>query len=116
MKVITNRFIPFRGFTAISLCGVVFVRRGHKIDKVMLNHEYIHALQQREMLWLPFFIAYLAEWLVGLIRYRSAMKAYRNISFEREAYIHEHDLDYAKHRQHYAQYRKCGTRRRAEKC
>jgi hypothetical protein len=29
------------------------------------------------------------------------MKAYRHIRFEKEAYEHQHDLAYLKHRKHY---------------
>jgi len=57
--------------------------------------------QQRELLYLPFFVWYVAEWLVLYIKYRNWTKAYFHIRFEQEAYRHQNDLDYLKHRRHY---------------
>ncbi|MBQ7279907.1 MAG: hypothetical protein IJR13_04165 [Bacteroidales bacterium] len=66
-----------------------------------LNHELIHVHQQRELLYLPFFVWYVVEWLVLLLKYRDRMKAYRNIRFEKEAYRHQDDLTYLSRRKHY---------------
>ena len=63
------------------------------------NHEYIHARQQKEMLFIFFYIWYILEFLIRFIRYKGdANKAYYNISFEREAYRHEDNEFYLKHR------------------
>jgi len=86
-------------FLAICLFGIVFSER--ELDEVELNHELIHAAQQRELLYIPFFIWYVAEWLVLLLRYRDREKAYFHIRFEQEAYKHERDLLYLKQRKHY---------------
>jgi len=64
----------------------------------LLNHERIHLRQQVEMLILPFYVWYLLEYLVCLIIYRDRNLAYRNISFEREAYANEGNLLYLKNR------------------
>lgn len=104
--LIYNRYIPFRPYYAINIFGVVLARREYgPLSQVDLNHEYIHTLQQRELLWLPFYLLYLAEWLFWLLRLRSASKAYLRISFEREAYRHQRQLDYRHHRRHFAQWR-----------
>lgn len=63
-----------------------------------MNHEKIHLRQQAEMLILLFFLWYAIEYLLRLAKYREHDKAYRNISFEREAYAHEHDDNYLKNR------------------
>lgn len=103
MRIIYNKFIPFGPFWATNLFGFVFVRQDKgRLTDVARNHEYIHSLQQREMGYLLFMIWYNIEWLVRLVLYRDSMKAYRNISFEREAYSCERRLDYAAHRRHYA--------------
>ena len=68
------------------------------------RHEHIHTLQQRELLFVGFFIWYIVEWLVRLLQYRNAKQAYLNISFEREAYAHENDKDYEQRRRHYASF------------
>ena len=68
----------------------------------LLNHERIHVRQQLELLILPFFIIYISEWLILLLKYRNKNLAYRNISFEKEAYDNAGELDYLKHRRPYA--------------
>lgn len=100
--IIHNRFIPFRKFDAVNILGIIFVRRGVKLDDTMINHERIHTSQQREMLYVFFFLWYIIEWLVRLAIYRSAMKAYRAISFEQEAYHHMRNLTYLSRRKHFA--------------
>lgn len=48
MKVIYNKFIPFKGFLAINILGVVFARKEYKPLKWQtLNHEAIHTAQMR---------------------------------------------------------------------
>lgn len=65
---------------------------------MLINHEKIHLRQQLELLVLPFFFIYIVEFLIRLLQFRSWKLAYRNISFEREAYGNEKDLDYLKTR------------------
>lgn len=107
MKIIILRRLPMpRSFIALNLFGVVFSRQ--KLTPEWQNHEYIHTLQQCEMLYLFFYLWYAVEWLLKLILYRNATKAYFQISFEREAYHNQKNLDYKNHRKHYAwwKYRK----------
>lgn len=63
-----------------------------------MNHERIHLRQQLELLIVPFFIWYGVEFLIRLLQYKDRYMAYRNISFEREAYENEKDLDYLQRR------------------
>ena len=91
--------MPFNGFTAINLLGVLFVHPGVYLSRELMNHERIHTAQQREMLFLFFYIAYFFEWL---LRLPMRGNAYRNISFEREAYSNQRNLDYLSTRPHYA--------------
>ena len=86
-------------FLAICLFGFVFSVR--PLSRQELNHELIHAAQQRELLYLPFFIWYGLEWLVLYFKCRDGMEAYQNIRFEKEAYRHQADLLYLKNRKHY---------------
>ena len=49
---------PFgKNYLAINLFGFIFSLRD--LDAVELNHELIHSAQQRELLYLPFFIWYI---------------------------------------------------------
>lgn len=49
MKIIVNKFIPFKGFSYINLFGILFTRRAiEKISPVNINHESIHTKQYFE--------------------------------------------------------------------
>jgi hypothetical protein len=99
-KILKIKRLPFGGnFLAITLGELILTT--DKMDDYELNHELIHVAQQRELLYLPFFVWYVTEWLVLTLKYRDWMKAYYNIRFEREAYRHQHDLSYLSHRRHY---------------
>ncbi|GAB3897244.1 hypothetical protein GCM10028803_15530 [Larkinella knui] len=67
----------------------------------MLHHERIHLRQQLELGILPFYVWYLLEYLVRRWQYTSHYEAYRNISFEREAFDNERNLTYWKTRKWY---------------
>ena len=101
-RLIRSRFLPWGNFAAITLFGHVFARPRTNVSARMWRHEMIHVRQQRELLYLPFFLLYLAEWLWLLLRYRNNYQAYRHISFEREAYENEGDADYLAHRPRFA--------------
>lgn len=95
MRTIYNNLIPFRGFAAINLFGILFVRNGIKITDRTINHEEIHSIQMKEMFYIFFYIWYLIEWLIRLFM---PGNAYRNVSFEREAYTNEMNPNYPKER------------------
>lgn len=106
MRVVRQGFIPFGGFGAINLFGVLFVRREMRLTPVVMNHEEIHTAQMRELGYLFFYLAYVAEWLVRLVTNRfDAMRAYRAISFEREAYARQEDLRYLERRRRFSMWR-----------
>lgn len=99
MKIVRTSILPFHGFSAINLLGVIFVHHGVYLSNELINHERIHTAQQRELLFVFFYIIYFMEWLVRL---PMRGNAYRNISFEREAYANQRNLDYLKERPWYA--------------
>jgi hypothetical protein len=81
----------------LTVFPLVFLKSADsKSNLVLLNHEKIHLRQQLELLILPFFVWYFLEFLYLLIKYKERNSAYRNISFEREAYANEKDLHYIK--------------------
>lgn len=92
MLVIQNDLIPFKGFKAMTMYPFIFVHG--EVNDVCLRHEAIHARQQKELLFVPFFILYIAEWLVRLALLRSWHDAYMAISFEREAYARQNETGY----------------------
>lgn len=106
-----SNIIPFPGFKAINLFGVLFVRKKHKeafkrlySQRQTLNHEYIHTLQMKEMLYIFFYLWYFLEWLYQAIAsiFTKKVLAYRMICFEQEAYANENNFDYTKTRPAYA--------------
>lgn len=94
MKIVRCSWFPPKGYAAIMLVWWLIVRKNVCITAKFINHEEIHERQQKEMLALPFFIWYVIEFLVRLAQYRNWHEAYRNISFEREAYSNEMDMNY----------------------
>ena len=96
--MIFKNIVP-RGYLGITIFPFMFLKnKGLKINFVLINHEKIHLRQQIELLVVPFFILYCLEFLVRLIQYKKWKLAYRNISFEREAYANEWNLDFLKKR------------------
>lgn len=101
MRIIYNNLIPFKSFSAINLFGVLFVRKGVRVTQGLLNHEDIHTKQMKELGYIGFYLWYLIEWIIRLFQYKGK-NAYRNISFEREAYDHDFFMYYLIIRKPYA--------------
>ncbi|MCK8521447.1 hypothetical protein M0D21_07705 [Aquimarina sp. D1M17] len=99
MPVVVNKYLIGRHFVGIALWPFIVVKDSFlKHDESFINHERIHLRQQAELLVLPFYLIYLIEYVLRLIIYRNSQQAYRNISFEREAYENEENLEYLKKR------------------
>ena len=83
----------------MALFPVILVReKAIAEDEVIMNHELIHHRQQIELFIIPFYIFYLANYLLNRLKYEDHDSAYRNIIFEREAFAMDSDLDYLRHR------------------
>jgi hypothetical protein len=96
--IVANYLIP-KGFRGIALFPFVLVKYlSDKENLVFVNHERIHLRQQLEMFVFPFFVWYFIEFLMRWIQYKDRDLAYRNISFEREAYAKEKNSDYLRQR------------------
>jgi hypothetical protein len=99
MILIVFKYLTPRGFRGLTFYPFVFLAdKDDKLNKVFINHEKIHIKQQLELLILPFYLWYFTEYLFRLIQYKDRKQAYFNISFEREAYKNEKDLNYLKQR------------------
>jgi hypothetical protein len=91
--------LPFLPTAGMAIFPFVFIKfAALKKNKQIINHELIHLRQQIELLVLPFFIFYLLNYLINLIRYKNHGLAYRNIVFEREAYQNDLNYSYLKNR------------------
>tara|TARA_R110000823_G_scaffold266883_1_gene386726 strand:- start:148156 stop:148482 length:327 start_codon:yes stop_codon:yes gene_type:complete len=95
MIVLVNRFLLRKKFVGIALWPFLLLKDSAlKTDAVFMNHERIHLRQQTELLVVFFYVWYGIEYLIRLLRYRNHSTAYRNISFEREAYAKEQDISF----------------------
>lgn len=103
--VIRSKHFPFRPFGGITLFCFIIFRSDMFVRASDMRHEMTHVRQQMEWLVVGFVILYFGEFLFNYLRYRDFMEAYYHISFEREAYAHEHEPDYLKRRKLWANYR-----------
>lgn len=102
MKIIYNKIIPFgKRYKCINLFGVLFSKSQYITDRI-INHENIHTVQMKELLYIPFYILYGLEWIFRVIQYLSFVKGYHNISFEREAFTNQENYNYLDIRKHYS--------------
>ena len=126
MKKIISKHFPFAGYKAMTVWPFVFIRNSMAwaYNERTDRHEHIHGSQQVEMLavgtviatvlflfgcgwWslaaLPlFFYWYIVEWLIRWAYYRNRDTAYKNISFEREAYANQSNITYLDERKPFA--------------
>lgn len=92
-------------YDAIALWPFILAKKRFRqqgLPASLLRHEMIHWRQQRELLLLPFYFLYVLEWMLKLLVYGRWYKAYRAVSFEREAYRFEHEIGYLKSRRPFA--------------
>ena len=102
MKVICNKFIPFKGYSAITIGNIIFVRKECEVTDILINHGSIHYEQEKELGYVGFYLLYILEYLYNRVKYKDGRTAYRNISFEKEAYGSQRDLDYISNRKKFS--------------
>lgn len=91
-KVIIVNKLPFKWALAINLFGKVYAIR--ELKEIELQHELIHSLQMKDLGYIKFYILYLYEWIKLAIKCKSILEGYKQISFEKEAYTYQNDVDY----------------------
>ena len=112
MKVIysdkfLDRISVFMKVGGITLFPFVIIRDKYKKEGTarrerVIRHESIHIEQQKELLVIPFYVIYVLEYIVKAFVYKfDIKKAYRNISFEREAFGNDTNMEYLKSRKRY---------------
>jgi hypothetical protein len=101
--VIISKYFFYRNYVGLSLWPFIILKNPElSKDRVLINHERIHLRQQEELFILPFYLWYLLEWFLKTVWYLNSYKAYRNLSFEREAYSQESDPTYLDRRKRFA--------------
>jgi hypothetical protein len=109
-----NRFfiVHFPSMRANGMALFPFLLIKYKSpSKILINHERIHFRQQIELLIFPFYLWYVLEYLIHRLRGKSPNQAYRNISFEREAYENDENLEYLENRKPWAFWKYLKSRR-----
>lgn len=103
MKIVRCSWFPPKGYKAMTVLKWIIVRGNLTMSSRDINHEGIHYEQEKELLFVFFYLLYGLEFVLKfLFRYWNWHKAYRNLSFEREAYTNEGDMSYTQERHHYA--------------
>lgn len=94
MKIIYNSWIfrvwPMKNYAAMVLGR--WMLTGYKkgeLPRRVLRHELVHQAQMDRHGIFMFYVIYLKDYFVNLVRYRSHDEAYRRIPFEIEAYSKE---------------------------
>ena len=70
-------------------------------ESEIINHEQIHFQQQLESGVIGFYLIFVIEFAIKMIKYRNVKKANRNLSCEIEAYQYMTDLDYLEKRKRF---------------
>lgn len=100
--IFISKYLVPKGYSGLTIYPFVFLKaKRFKADLILINHEKIHLQQQLELLIIPFYLLYSIEFLIRLAQYKNWNLAYRNISFEQEAYTNESDFDYLSHRSYW---------------
>lgn len=103
MRIIRNKFIPFKGFKCVNVFGVLFVRKDSVLTDADINHEAIHTAQMKEMLYVAFYVWYVIEWIARLVSNGfNTHAAYRAVSLEKESYANEDNPAYLQYRSRYS--------------
>lgn|SRR5690606_18209688 len=102
MLLIVSRFFVPKGYSGITIFPFIILRERQNQKGTLINHEKIHIRQQLETAVVLFFIWYTIEFLVRYLMVGNKRQAYRNISFEREAYANDTNPNYLKQRSTWA--------------
>ena len=99
MFLIVSKYLIPKGYAGLTFYPFIILKyKSYLTNSTTINHEKIHIRQQLELLVLPFYFFYVANFFYNYFKYKSFEIAYRNIIFEREAYANEKNLDYLKSR------------------
>ena len=104
LRKVVCRHIPTKGYVAMTvLCWMVVREESEwELTDAVINHENIHYAQQKELLFLGFYIIYGLMYAWNFMKTHDRKKAHRSVLFEREAYGNENDMTYLSIRKHYA--------------
>ena len=87
------RLPVFRQFVAVTLpWGIYFRDPADQVDAGIIAHELVHVRQREAIGVVRFYLDYACQFASNYLRSWDFDDAYRKITFEQEAYAHEHAL------------------------
>lgn len=99
MIIVCKTVLKNTKINGITLFPFIFLRKPEdRTNAVLINHEKIHLRQQVELLVIFFYLWYVIEYYYWYFKLNDHFLAYRYISFEREAFAMEDDLQYLHNR------------------
>lgn len=99
-RVLVFSLLPVAGMAIYPF--IILKKEDFKKSTVLINHEKIHLRQQQELLIIPFYLLYLVNYLINLLRYTNHQQAYEQIIFEKEAYQNDSNPTYLLSRKRFA--------------
>lgn len=100
--IISTQSRIFGQYDGFAFFVFIFYYRGIVARERLINHERIHFWQQVELLFVMHWFLYGLFYLCYRAKGLNHNLAYLAIPFEREAYQHEHDVDYLSKRKVFA--------------
>ena len=95
MILVCQRLLKNTKISGITLFPFILLKRPEDLhNEILINHEKIHMRQQVELLLIFFYLWYVIEYYYWYFKLKDHFLAYKSISFEREAYAMEDDLNY----------------------
>ncbi|GGI55721.1 hypothetical protein GCM10011444_00300 [Winogradskyella haliclonae] len=88
-----------KGYSGLTLFPFIFLKRKDLAqNRILIYHERIHLRQQLELLIVLFYLFYVIEFMIRYIKLKNWKRAYKSISFEKEAYKNEGNPKFLKER------------------
>jgi hypothetical protein len=101
--IFISKYMVTKGFSGITLFPFIFlIHKNLKYNKALIHHEKNHLQQQKEMFIFFFYLFHGLKWCLKLLKYQNKNSAYLDVSFEREAYQNENNVNYLKTRKPWA--------------
>lgn len=102
MIIKVNKILWNSSIKGMTIFPFIFINKNYDFTEQDMNHEMIHIRQQLELLIIPFYILYFLEYIIRLGLSFNNDYAYRTISFEKECYKNEKNLNYLKEKKYYS--------------
>ncbi len=110
MIIVCQKLLKNTKINGITLFPFILLRKpSDRENPVLINHEKIHLRQQLELFIFFFYLWYVLEYLYWYLRLRDSFLAYKYISFEREAFAMEDDLNYLDERRFFSFWKYLGN-------